>query len=40
MVGIHICGAKGLGSGLQFDERIRGDINSWVCSCVGSIDLS
>lgn len=30
VVGIHINGRKGVNSGLQFDEQIRNDINSWV----------
>lgn len=30
IVGIHMGGKKGLSCGLQFDEQVRGDLNSWV----------
>ena len=40
MVGIHINGIKGLGCGLQFDDQIRNDINSWIEHIEGEIDIS
>lgn len=40
IVGIHICGKKGLGSGLQFDEDMRKTINSWITVKEGRMNLS
>jgi hypothetical protein len=40
LVGIHICGKKGLGTGLQFDENIQRKVNSWVTCPEGTLDIS
>lgn len=40
LVGMHICGKKELGTGLQLDEAVRVELNSWLSTTEGRLDLS
>ena len=40
LVGMHICGKKELGTGLQLDEAVRASLNSWLSTTEGRLELS